>query len=199
MRKVLVSFLVVVLVITSAIILNNDSPTAIDVPDPLLADATAHSSDDDVPYFDENDDDFATDIELLFSHTEHFYESEIFVSIDASLPDTAIFYTLDGAEPSIKSSVYTEPIHIKSQGRNQIEVVTVKAIAAVDDLISRPHVHTYFVGQNVRSRFDTLIFSFSTNEKYLYDHYTGIFVEGITREEYIRTRGNSRNIIPPDP
>ena len=140
------------------------------------------------------------DIRISFSLTEHFYDYDIYVSMSSSLQAATIYYTLDGSEPTVESSRHTGPIHIPMSGKNEIKVVTVKAIAVYNNFVSRTFAHTYFIGSNLADRFNVLVFSLSTNEEYLFDHEIGIFVEGITREEYLKSDGVRRgNVTPPDP
>ena len=215
-KKIIVSVFAVVLIITFVIFLNNDPVVPIGLPgydfnavNPggagnLSGDGSSGAVGGIGNISDESGTLF-NDVWLLFSHPDHFYDSDIHVSIFSSSPDAVIFYTLDGSEPTIDSDVFSEPIHIiPSRRRNEMTVVTVKAIAVENDIVSRLFGHTYFVDSAIFNRFDTLIFSLSTNEDYLYDHETGIFVEGITREEFEREmrrrpRSRRRDIIPPDP
>jgi len=138
------------------------------------------------------------DLYMDFSHTEHFYEQSFHLSITASMPEAVIYYTLDGSEPTVGSTRYTGPINMEPADGGSINVITVKAIAVLDDFVTRPFVHTFFIGDAVFERFDTLVFSLSTDPDYLYDYDTGIFVEGITREEYISENPRAR-IEPPSP
>jgi len=138
------------------------------------------------------------DLQITFSHPGHFYDSDIDISISASVPGAAIYYTMDGSVPTIYSTLYSEPIFIKAYGKNEHIAVTIRAITAVGDVISRPFAHTYFVGTDVHDRFDTMIFVLSTNFEDLYDYDTGIFVEGRTRSEFIENNPGEP-IIPPSP
>jgi hypothetical protein len=138
-------------------------------------------------------------LQLAFSHTEHFYDSDIEVAIIASLPNAVIHYTTDGSEPTSESPVYTEPLLFNATFRGMgVSIVPLKAIAIHGDTSTRPLVHTYFLGSGVHNRFDLLVFSLTTNDEYLYDYDTGIFVEGATRTAFIQDNPR-KNIVPPDP
>nr|AGS53127.1 cellulosome enzyme, dockerin type I [uncultured bacterium contig00040] len=58
--------------------------------------------------------------------------------------------------------------------------------------------HTYFTGKGVFERFDTLVFSVSTDPYNLYDYEYGIFVAGKLRDDYVREHPRL-NIDPPAP
>jgi len=138
-------------------------------------------------------------LEFAFSHSDHFYQSYIEVTIEASIPEAVIYFTTDGSEPTIDSPLYEEPIPFYLPEKNQpVAVYPLKAIAVYEDIITRPLVHTYFLGQDVHNRFDTIIFSLSTNDEYLYDHDIGILVEGAERARF---RAENPNVWPnpPDP
>jgi len=202
-KKIMISVLAIILIIVSVILLNNDPVVPIGLPGHLFTEA-AHTERDGSQADDESDGETINDILIISSHPAHFYDSEIHVSLFASSTEAAIFYTLDGSEPTTGSEAFLEPIHINTMRRNEVNVVTIKAIAMEDGRQSRMFVHTYFVGTNIFNRFDTLIFSLSTDADYLFDYETGIFVEGITRDEFIREmrrwpRNQRRDIIPPDP
>jgi len=137
-------------------------------------------------------------LKIALSHPEHFYGSNILVSITASITDAKIYYTLDGAEPTVESDEYTGPLLMEAPEGNRINAVTLKAISEYAGVITRPMVHTYFLGHNVLSRFDTPVISLSTDSDYLYDYDTGIFVEGQARADYIEANPGT-HIVPPDP
>jgi len=133
---------------------------------------------------------------LSFSETEVFHTSDITIAITASNPNATIFYTLDGTTPTIHSQVYTGPLDFHLLGR--LNGITLRAIAVYDGYVTPPLTKTYFIGPHIHSRFEVMIFSLTTNPDYLFGHYTGIFVEGALREEFVRNNPG-RYIIPPDP
>jgi len=133
---------------------------------------------------------------LAFSETEHFHTGTVVVDIVASNPNARIYYTTDGTSPTTASNLFSHPMQLQPIGATSSMVV--RAIAVYEDQVSEPLTKTFFMGQNIATRFDTLIFSISTNPDYLFCHYNGIFVPGIIREEFIRDNPG-HNVIPPDP
>jgi len=121
---------------------------------------------------------------VAFSQTGHFFDSNVSVAILSSNPYAEIHYTLNGGFPTTDSTIYTSPITITA-GRNT-DVTVLRAKAVYGDEISEILTHTFFVGQDVHRRFSTLVFSISANHADLYDFHTGIFVEGVTRRDYVR-------------
>jgi len=198
-RKWIILALAVIIMITATILLNIDPAVQTGLPGYLAAEPVP----DEPEESDEQTGDEAVPVDsrglmLDFSHPDHFYDEDIYISITATIPEAVIHYTMDGSEPTADSPKYTAPIFIKAYGKNENLAVTIKAVAVLDDFITRPRVHTYFVGTDVFERFDTMIFVLSTNDEYLYDYDTGIFVEGITREEYRRDNPRA-HINPPSP
>lgn len=124
-----------------------------------------------------------TKLLLSLSETGHFYDRDIKVTITASQANAKIYYTTDGSEPTSTASEYTEPLNFSVTGSTT--AVVLKAFAVLDDTYTQPLVHTYFFNKRIDARFDTLVFSLSTNSEYLYDYDTGIFVEGRLRDEYL--------------
>ena len=134
-------------------------------------------------------------LRLSLSEEGYFYNRDIQVAITASVSGAKIYYTTDGSEPTSAAREYTEPLEFSAAGN--VRGVVVKAIAVYEDTITRPVVHTYFLGKDVDTRFDTLVFSLSTDEEYLYDYDTGIFVTGRLRDEYLAQ--NPGHVDPPAP
>jgi len=135
---------------------------------------------------------------LFFSHTDHFYDSDIEVTITATHPDAVIHFTTDGREPTADSPIFTDPLLFEVPTSQRLKVVPLKAIAILGEISTRPLVHTYFLNNDIEERFDLLVFSLSTNDEYLFDYDTGIFVEGATRTAFVR-ENPGRRIEPPDP
>jgi len=145
----------------------------------------------------------AADDELLlaFSSTEPFIRGQGLKDIEimASNPNAVIYYTLDGSTPTTESNVFYRRLQIGSTRATAYgRAIVLRAIAVYGDKVSQPITQTYFLAPRVDNRFDTLIFSISTNPDYLFCHYNGIFVPGIIREEFIRDNPG-HNVIPPDP
>lgn len=138
----------------------------------------------------------APEITLAFSETGHFFDETIYVTITASNPDAQIFYTLDGSPPTANSRRHNAPVRFNSGSR--ITAHTLRAVAVYGVETSRVFTHTYFLGRDVHSRFDTLVFSIVSDPAGLFNYDTGILVPGRIRSDFIRANPG-RNIIPPDP
>jgi len=135
-------------------------------------------------------------LRVTISERRHFFAEDFTIEFRASQMGAEIFYTLDGSVPTVSSLRYDTPLEFEVS--ENVEAVVLRAIAIVGDEISAPFTHTIFYGTGVEERFDTLVFSLSTDDENLYDHYLGIFVEGAVREEYLRENpGASINAFTP--
>lgn len=187
MRKTIVLVFAIIMLITSAALLNENpvAVTGLAIPEqPAQKDDTSGLA--------------AVEkgkLKLSFSETDFFYTNDIEVAITPSIPGAMIYYTTDGSEPTSADMVYSKPVRLSAKNTS---VVVLKAIAVYEDTVTRPLVHTYFLGKGFAGRFDTLIFALSTNEDYLYDYDTGIFVEGRLRSDYIKENPREK-IDPPAP
>lgn len=133
---------------------------------------------------------------IAFSEEGYFYAEDLSLEIRSDKPGK-IFYTTDGSEPNQESKVYKKPIQLKAH--ETVTVTSVKAKAFFEDgTESKTIVHTYFVGENVNSRYDTLVFSVTTDPNNLYDYEYGIFVEGKLRDDWIKENPHDK-IEPSDP
>lgn len=130
------------------------------------------------------------DHEIAFSKPGYFYSKDIKLNIISKKPCT-IYYTTDGKEPDKKQNKYNNGIKL-SAGKN-INVVSIKARGYYKDgSKSNIIVHSYFMGKNIDTRFNTLVFSVTTNPYNLYDDKYGIFVEGKRRRDYIKNNPRTR-------
>ncbi len=140
--------------------------------------------------------DHLSENEIAFSETDYFFENDLELQIDSEKPGQ-IYYTLDGKDPDQKSKQYTTPITLSAD--QNVKAVSVKAKAYFDDgTESKTIVHTFFIGGTVKKRFDTLVFSVTTDPYNLFDDEYGIFVEGKLREDYIKKNPYDK-IEPNDP
>jgi len=140
------------------------------------------------------------EIGVIFSHMEHFYKDTIKISLEAANDDiTAIYYTLDGSPPYSDSGIqYKGEIPVMSR-HNRVTSYTLKVCGKkADDTFTSVQTHTYFVGEDIFERFDTLVFSLSTDPYNLYDYDYGIAIPGRLRDDYIKETGN-KNPNPPEP
>jgi hypothetical protein len=129
-------------------------------------------------------DEYGGGLRLVFSETGHFHGETIEVAITASAPGAKIYYTTNGAEPTSDSAEYSSPLTF-SVPAWELNAVTLKAVAVYGDTVTRPLVHTYFLGHDIEDRFDTLIFSLSADPAHLFDYDDGILIEGRDRDDFI--------------
>ncbi len=137
---------------------------------------------------------------ILLSHNDFFYSGDINVVISTSKRRQAnadIYYTTDGSEPSADNGKkYDKPIKLVAGNRTRATALRIKAFYkdGSDDSLT----HTYFLGKDVGERFNTLVFSLTTDPYGLYDYEYGIMVEGKLRDEYKKETGDM-NPDPPAP
>lgn len=132
--------------------------------------------------------------EIAFSKAGYFFNESIEVEV-LSKENGDIFYTMDGTEPTKESTPYKKPIKLAVD--DELKVVCLKAKAFFEDgTESQTMVHTYFLGESIDQRFDTLVFSVITDPYNLYDYEYGIFVEGKLRDDYIKEHPGEK--INPD-
>jgi hypothetical protein len=133
---------------------------------------------------------------IAFVQQEYFYKEAVNVEIKSD-KTCDIYYTLDGSDPDKTKLLFKDNILFKA--RAETKVYSVKAKGYYEDgTETNTIVHTYFVGNNADSRFNTLVFSVVTDPYNLYDYEYGIFVEGKLRKDYI-AENPFAEIQPPDP
>jgi hypothetical protein len=135
-----------------------------------------------------------------FSQPAGFYEASFLLELSTDEPDARIYYTLDGAEPTQSSHVYSKPILIASRageanGYSAIEsiaadwhkpknevtkatVVRAKVIGNNQKSNSATITHTYFTGADLMGRYNLPVVSLVTDPKNFFDAETGIYVLG---------------------
>lgn len=134
--------------------------------------------------------------EIAFSHMGYFYSEDIKLEI-LSGSECTVYYTKDGTDPDKDQKKYKDPI--KLSAGSEVEAVCIKAKGFFEDGTETVTIiHTYFIGKNVDSRFDAMVFSITTDPYNLYDYEYGIFVEGKLRADHIRNNPQDK-IEPPDP
>lgn len=139
---------------------------------------------------------FSSEYGIAFSEEGYFFSEDLSLEILSSTPCT-IYYTTDGSEPDQESIIYKKPILMTTD--STAKATSIKAKAYFEDgKESETIVHTYFVGKDVSSRYDTLIFSVTTDPYNLFDYEYGIFVEGKLRDEWIKNNPGDE-IQPDDP
>lgn len=133
---------------------------------------------------------------ISFSLTDSFYSGDINLEILGG-SQGKIYYTIDGTDPDEYQMLYEKPISLHAG--DEVKVVSVKAKAFYEDgSQSDTIVHTYFIGDTIEDRYDTLVFSVTTDPYNLYDYEYGIMVEGKLREDYIKEHPGEK-IDPPAP
>ena len=136
------------------------------------------------------------DNEISFSENDYLYNEDLEVGILSKKPGQ-IYYTMDGAEPDQGAEKYEKPILLSAT--EAFKATPLKAKAFFEDgTESDTIVHTFFVGQNIEQRYDTLIFSITSDPYNLYDYEYGIFVEGKLRADWIKENPGDK-IEPSDP
>jgi hypothetical protein len=125
--------------------------------------------------------------DIGFSAEGYFYTETLDLSLTSSGDITEIYYSLDGSPPTSESGTrYTgEPIELKPGTRGGVNCYAVKVAGKrADGSFTPVYTHSYFVGSGVYKRFDTLVFSLTTDPYNLYDYDYGVFVEGRLRDDY---------------
>lgn len=150
--------------------------------------ADSNVSSDKIPEFGEQ--------EIAFSKAGYFYSMDTAVEILSKKPGK-IYYTTDGSEPDKKQNLYKEAIKLIANQDTKANCFKAKAFFE-DGTESKTVIHTYFVGKNVTERFDTPIFSVTTDPYNLYDYEYGIFTEGKLRDDFIKDNPNAE-IDPSSP
>lgn len=135
-----------------------------------------------------------------FSHLSGFYNTEFHLSITHPAPDTVIFYTLDGSEPTPESHQYTDPVRISTDAYSPLSAAKIESITAnwkapetnVQKSViirasainlttgeSSPVItHTYFVGQDIQRHYTLPVVSVVAEYEDLFNPQDGIYVLG---------------------
>lgn len=109
---------------------------------------------------------------VRFSEEEAFQEEAFELKLEGGLFGGAVYYTLDGSDPTLESSVYEAPIPIEAGLPDRVTVV--KAAVLTGGRLGRIQTRTYFVGEGASRLFDTMVVSLSADPEVLYDEETGI-------------------------
>lgn len=142
-----------------------------------------------------------------FSKESGFYDDEFLLEL-SSVPDTEIYYTLDGSEPDVDSILYEEPIFIGDASQNdniyaartdlapsstyapseKVDKGTVVRAISYDsknNAISETVTKSYFVGFSRKEEYASLpIISLVSDPDNLFDPEYGIYTNGVAMEEY---------------
>lgn len=135
---------------------------------------------------------------LIFSHTGGFYKQAIDLQLTTSHPHTRVYYTLDGSAPDENALLYTGPVKIDNRKGDKNDVsdeetvatwtppqgevfkaTVVRAVAYIDACPAGPVItHTYFVDENIHSRYTFPVISLATDRSDFFGKKKGIYVSG---------------------
>ncbi|MDR1778049.1 MAG: CotH kinase family protein [Desulfovibrio sp.] len=115
-----------------------------------------------------------------FDPAGHFFSKTTVVSISLGSPGGRIHYTVDGADPTEHSPLYTGPVVLEPE--KGARCVVIRAVAVSGGQTGPVVTHSYFLDPDIRTRFSSYVFSLSTNEDNLYSREDGILVPGKRRE-----------------
>lgn len=117
----------------------------------------------------------------ILSQESGFYNESFEVVMDKASADDKIYYTLDGSEPTLDSEVYEQPITIDKKEEDGFTVLRAKTFAEGNKR-SETITKSYFVSDDVESRFAMPVFSLVTDPYNLFNPETGIHYEENTFE-----------------
>jgi len=140
----------------------------------------------------------------VFSAAGGWYKDGFQLSLSCPAEGAAIYYTLDGSEPSVKSARYSKPIAIKDRSGdpngisaiktserqvypegNVFKGTIVRARAFLGDGMSRVVTNSYFVDKKGASRYSFPVVSIAVDPADFFDEVKGIYVPGkIFRDQY---------------
>lgn len=191
--KKLVILLIAVLAIGAAAIYMLENHADLQVALPTSYATTEDEGEKFVPDFTPS----AADVK--FSHKKSFYREDIDVELSCDDEEAKIYYTLDGNDPTERSKLYGEPIHLSAKNRETC--TTIKAFAVSGGERTGTVVKSYIVGRNVFERYKDgmLVFVLSSDEYNLYDYDYGITVEGRVRDEWLKNEYKGGEIKQTDP
>lgn len=138
-----------------------------------------------------------------------FYKTPFAIKLTSNDHKTQIYYTLDGSEPSLASTLYSKPILIedRTESKNYLSAIptsprwkppignvfkgSVLRAIAVDDKNrkSTELVKTFFVDEKGNQRYSLPVISITVNAKELFGYNRGIYVLGKSysdKDNYIR-------------
>ena len=117
-----------------------------------------------------------TDGEISFSEAGYFFSDTVTVELVVqSQKEGYVTYTMDGTEPTEKSTQYEAPLVLESTEDVSPNIYSVRAKAwYTDGTSSETYVHTYFVGQQVAERYSTVVFFINGNPDELTEGPDGI-------------------------
>ena len=115
-----------------------------------------------------------------------FYEEDIWIEAELE-KEGIIFYTSDGSMPAGEEGgsthLYREPVFLTAKEEESVEVLRFLAVFK-DGTESEVITNTYFMGKDIKSRYDTMVISLAAENDDLYGYENGIFVEGKLRADW---------------
>lgn len=133
-----------------------------------------------------------TDNEGIICNLESgFYNKdiEIKLSIDSLLPKgTEILYTTNGDDPAVSGEVYREPIEVCAE--EQVKGLVLRAAVKYNNELSTPINRTFFVGTEIEQRYSYPVISIITDNENLFGYEKGLFIPGITYQNYLDEGGD---------
>ena len=156
----------------------------------------------------------------IFSLKSGFYNGEsIVLEISNEDPEAVIYYTLDGSDPTINSTIYKNLITLKDKSLEEnvysnIKNVTaershvpkekikkaniVRAMAKLSNGTFTPIIsRTYFVGLNRKELYgDVPIISIITDPANLFDYEKGIYILGKMYDDWVKENPENANAHP---
>lgn len=112
---------------------------------------------------------------LSFYPEKNFFDQAIEITIHSPIKKAKIYYTLDGSEPTINSSIYLDKQKIDIKENTVIRAVLYKNNQQFAEIVNK----SYFIGFTS----ELPIISIITDPKNLWDQNTGIYVVGSNPNE----------------
>lgn len=205
MTKKITRSIILILIITGAFLFSACGSKL----DTSLGEASNINLDNDLSDEDGNIDEDSSNSEeydidnnikgIAFLQEDYFYDDTVYVEIVSDkASEIEIYYTLDGSDPDKSKNLYQDKIELLSESLTKMYNLKAKGYYE-DGRETDTLVHTYFVGKGVDNRFNTLVFSVTTDPYNLYDYEYGILIEGKLRDEYKKNNPHKWNIDPPAP
>lgn len=158
-----------------------------------------------VEYHGYTEDIVASESELIVANYDSgFYDAPLLVELGSAAGD--IYYTLDGTEPSLESSLYTGPIEVKDISSNQnlysaredlsiinyfipyepVDKATILRAVCLNkngEKLSKELIRTYFIDYGTKKGYGTVsTISLTTNPDNLFGYEHDIYVLGLVND-----------------
>lgn len=126
--------------------------------------------------------------EITVSADSGFYDEDIALTV-TTIKEGAVYYSTDGSAPekgdAANTYQYKEPILLTAGEEEAVKIFKFQAFYE-DGTASEVYTNTYFMGKNVKQRYDTLVISLVAEPDDLYGYDNGIFIEGRLRQEWLK-------------